>query len=286
MKNKLYKILLLILCLFVFSYNIFALEEKTDEVKEEEIKEVVEEKTDEVEDNIYVNPKTGYKAIIEDDALLLDKSVLKNLENKMIELTEYGNIMFKTTEENSGYTSSYAERYYHSKFGTSNGSLLLIDMKNREIYIFSDGNNYKVITSSKAYSITDNVYRYAKSGQYFKCAYEAFDEMLTLLNGSKIMEPMRYISNILISITCAAFLNFFFVVNRSKIKKASDKEIIEKAIANVSIGNVDATKTGTTREYRPVSSSSGSHSSGHSGGGGHFGGGGGGHSGGGGGHRF
>ena len=39
-------------------------------------------------------------------------------------------------------------------------------MYTREIYIFSDGNNYNFITDSKAYIITDNVYKLASYADY------------------------------------------------------------------------------------------------------------------------
>lgn len=278
MRNMINKIFILFLLLFIFTYNIYA-----DETTEKTTEEIVEETKDNNEnDNIYINPNTGYKCIIEDDASLIGENSINSLREKMIELTEYGNIMFKTTNVNSSTATYYAQNYYHKTFGTASGSLFLIDMENRQIYIFSDGANYNIITSSKAYSITDNVYRYAKNEQYYNCAYETFDQMLTLLKGNKINEPMRYISNVLISITCAAFLNYFFVVSKSKIRKASAKEIIKFSKSSVQIGNVNAYKSGTTKEYRPVSDSSSS-GGGSSGGGG---GGGGGSSGGGGGHGF
>lgn len=290
MKNM-SKLILILLSLFIFSNNINAEETiNNSESNKEEIK--VDEGNTNSENSIidynYTNSVTGYKVIIEDDAHLLKDSELNNLKDKMIELTDYGNIAFKTIDDNNTSTSNYAERFYHQLFGTESGSLFLIDMDNREIFIFSDGENYKVIDNSKAYSITDNVYRYASNKQYYLCAISSFNQMLDLLKGYKINEPMRYISNILISITCAAFLNYFFVIGKSRIKKASDKEILKNCKIDFQIGNINGTKSGTTRVYSPVSdsSSSGGHSHSHHSSGGHFGGGGGGHSGGGGGHRF
>ncbi|MBR4177966.1 MAG: TPM domain-containing protein [Bacilli bacterium] len=277
MKN-INKLIIILLSLFIFSYYVIAEETLTTTESGE-----VDDSVETIDNEKYTNPKTGYKVIIEDDANLLSESEEESIQIKMIEFTEYGNIVLKTTDNNSYSTSGFAEQYYHTLFGTQSGSLFLIDMDNREIFIFSDGNNFNIITSSKAYSITDNVYRYASKKDYYQCSSEAFDQMLALLKGNKIMEPMRYISNILISITSAAFLTYFFVVSKSKIKRPSNKEILSTCKVDFQIGEINAVKSGTTKEYRPVSdSSSGGHSSGgHSGGGG-----GGGHSGGGGGHRF
>lgn len=249
----------------------------------------------------YINKETNYVAKIVDNADLLTEDEEKQLFDEMKPLTEYGNIIFLSTNANSNTTSGYAREYYHRYYYTESGSLFLIDMDNREIYIFSDGNNYRTITDSKAYSITDNTYTYASNQDYYHCASYAFSQMNTLLAGGKILEPMRYASNIFIALTISFLLTFLFVLSQMKIKKASAEEISDQCEVTFLMGEVSAKKNGTRKKYSPVSSSgsyggysggsshsSGGFSGGHSGGGfsgGHSGGGGG-HSGGGGGHRF
>lgn len=103
------------------------------------------------------NEETNYRLLIEDDANLLNDSEETLLEETMMPLTKYGNIAFKSINSNSTSTSSYARSYYHNTFGTHSGTVFLIDMDNRVIYIFSDGANYKTITSAKANLITDNI---------------------------------------------------------------------------------------------------------------------------------
>lgn len=235
-------------------------------------------RVDAMEDVSYTNPDSGYRLVIEDDANLLSDSEIEELKDDMMSLTEYGNIAFKSIDVNYTGTASYALNYYHNNFGTESGTLFLIDMDNRYIYIFSDGANYNIITTAKANIITDNVYKYASDGDYYKCASVAFSQMETILSGGKIAEPMRYISNFLIAITLAFFINFIIVLVNSSIKKAKDKEILANCVINFNIGAMHADKVGTHREYSPVESSSGGGSSG--------GGGGGGSSGGGGGHSF
>ncbi|MBR2678397.1 MAG: TPM domain-containing protein, partial [Bacilli bacterium] len=101
----------------------------------------------------------------------------------------------------------------------------------------------------------------------------------------KIAEPMRYISNVVISLVLGFLLTFMYVLTTMRIKKASRKKILNASEASVVFANVVGTKTGTHKVYSPVESSSsgGSSGGGFSGGGG---GGGGGFSGGGGGHSF
>lgn len=232
----------------------------------------------------YTNEKTGYDVIIEDDAELLTEDELNMLYAKMIPLTKYGNIAFKSINENYTSTSNYINTYYHDKLSYESGTVLFIDMDNRMIYIFSDGENYKYITDNKADIITDNIYKYATNQEYYKCASIAFSQILTTLEGGKIAEPMRYISNILISITCAFFICFIVVLINTNIRKASNEEVLKNCSVSFKISDVNAFKTGQTLIYSPQSSSSSGGSSSSSGGGSS--GGGGGSSGGGGGHSF
>lgn len=236
------------------------------------VKEGLEKEPVEMQEN-------GYSIVIEDDANLLTAEEETKLLDKMKSLTQYGNIAFKSISTNSTTAEAYARNYYHEKFGTDSGTVFLIDMYTRMIYIFSDGYNHSVITNGKANIITDNIYKYASNKDYYNCAYNAYDQMETLLAGGKILEPMRYISNIIISLVTAFFVNFLIVLNITRIKKAKNNEILKDCDINFIINDVHGTKTGTHRVYSPQDSGGSS-----SGGGG--GGGGGGSSGGGGGHSF
>lgn len=221
-----------------------------------------------------------FKLIIEDEAKLFTEQDITRLQDKMTSLTKYGHIALHTVPvggNNYSSTADYAENYYHNKFGTESGTVFIIDMDKRMIYIFSDGENYNVITDSKADIITDNIYKYATNKDYYSCAYTAFDQINTLLDGGKILEPMRHISNIFVAIILGFFVNFLIVSSNAKIKKASAQNVLSKCDVSVKASNITGKKTGTHRVYSPQSSG------GSSGGGG---GGGGGHSGGGGGHSF
>ena len=236
-------------------------------------------------DNNLIAEKTTNKLIIEDDANLLSEEEEKRLEDVMSPLTEYGYIVFKSIDDNDLSVEAYAANYYYNHFGNESGTMFLIDMDNRKIYICSAGSNYEVITDKKAEIITDNVYRYASDGDYYGCAEKAFMQIDNLLSGQKIAEPMRYISNVVISLVLGFLLTFMYVLTTMRIKKASRKKILNASEASVVFANVVGTKTGTHKVYSPVESSSsgGSSGGGFSGGGG---GGGGGFSGGGGGHSF
>lgn len=227
--------------------------------------------------DIYENSDTGYKVIIEDDADLLSYTEEQSLADSMEKLTKYGNIAFKSINKNGyGSTSQYAERYYHDTFGKESGTVFIIDMHKRKIYIFSDGQNYKTITKSKAETITDNIYKYASMEDYFECADRAYSQMYTILEGGKIAEPMKYVSNALIAIMLALFANFAIFKIATKNKAASSNEQIKECAFSCTHTNPSVVQTGEHRVYSPVSSSSSS--GGSSGGGGGSSGGGGGHS--------
>lgn len=229
----------------------------------------------------YLNPETSYRVVLEDDALLLDDEEVQNLAALMQEVTVYGNAAFKTIDNNDGGTESYARRYYQEQFGTESGTLFLIDMDNRNIWIHSDGAIYQVITTAYANTITDNVYRHASGGDYYDCAAQAYEQILTLLKGHRIAQPMKYISNALLALILALLLNYGLVCYYARIKKPRRRELLRSGRHHFSYTQPKAYFVRESRTYNPVSSDSGS-SGGSSGGGG----GGGSSSGGGGGHSF
>ena len=105
----------------------------------------------------YNNVDTGYEAVIEDDADIIDESNYSSLLDIMKQITVYGNVMLKTIDTNSTTTESYVRSLYREKYGTDSGTIFIIDMYNRNIWIHSNGKIYSTVTSSYADTITDNV---------------------------------------------------------------------------------------------------------------------------------
>ena len=224
-----------------------------------------------------------YRIIIDDEADLLSDSEEKMLQAKMSDIVPYGNVAFKSVYQYDD-TSVYAKQLYREYFGKDSGFLFVIDMGRRNIWIFSDGAIYKVINKPYANTITDNVYRYASKGEYYNCAYYVYDQANTLLEGGKISQPMKHISNVLIALVLALLINFFILI----IQRSDSKVPVETALAamtsavGVRIFSKVMTKSKRSKHVEYSGSSGGG---GYSGGGG-GGGGGGGSSGGGGGHSF
>ncbi len=212
--------------------------------------------------NVYAvenNTSSNYTIIIEDDANLLKENEKKELKTKMSELLEFGNVMFKTTSTSNNYSSlRYIQNYYYSKFKNQSGVAFYIDMNNRQICACATGGLDKTLTSAKCDIIMDNVYTYARRGDYFGCAKETFLQMDNLLNGRKIAESMKYISNSILAIMLSLFTSYGIYILLSNNKKASKNDIIEECEVFLEHTPISVEKTGTHREYSPISDSSSS----------------------------
>ncbi len=219
---------------------------------------------------------TEYAVIIEDDADLLSPEEEAGLESIMYGITAYGNVAFKSIDENDSSTESFIKNYYASRFGSDSGTVFLIDMDNRNIWIHSNGAIYKVITGSYADTITDNVYTYASDADYYGCASKAFEQILTLLEGQKIAQPMKYISNAFLAFILGLLITYFIIKIMSSAGKPNEKELLGATRNGFQFENLTVKHSHTTRRYDPPSSGGGGGGGGRSGGGG--GGGGGGHS--------
>lgn len=231
----------------------------------------------------FVNDNTGYRIIIEDDADLLTDEQEEQLKDEMAEISLYGNVAFKSIDTNTSSAKNYAEDYYYRNFSNNSGVVFLIDMDNRQLYLASSGEMYKTISGNKSTSIMDNVYRYASSKDYYKCASTVYEQILTLMEGKAIAEPMKHVSNAFLSLVISMLIFFIVITVSARTKHAGTEELVGGAKKASAKGTAPSYNfVNETKKYSPVQRSGGG------GGGGGFsgGGGGGGFSGGGGGHGF
>lgn len=225
--------------------------------------------------NISITPVSAIKEniIINDEANLITEKEEEALKEVMEPILEFGGVAFVTTDSNLDRTDNYAEKMYRNYFGNDSGIIFVIDMNNREIYIFSDGTIHKYIKNSRAYDITANVYRYASLEEYYTCAKEAFVEIEKILNHDFIFTPMRYITGVLAGI-CTSLVICISIVYIQR-KQSIEIDDITETKYEIALKK----RTVMTKQTKRIHTSS-------SGGGSSGGGGGGGSSGGGGGHSF
>ncbi len=231
---------------------------------------------------VYTNPSTGYMVCIDDGADLLSEEEEAELTEAMKKVTEFGSAAFVSTFSNPGDAREYAEEQYYALFGNGSGTLFLMDMGNRYLYLANGGYIYSVVNNGRAMTITDNVYTYAGEGDFLGCALEVFQQMNTLLTGGRIAQPMKYISNLLLSLILSLLINYLLVLLTAGSRKPSEDTILGAVRISFHMSNPGAVMTHTTRVYDPPFTSSGGGGGSRGGGGG----GGGGFSGGGGGHSF
>lgn len=166
-----------------------------------------------------VQAAVSYEIRISDDADLLSADEEAELYTSMEPITKYGNAMFMSTNDSLGSDpEGNAEAAYETAFGSTDGMIFFIDMNNRVLTLYSRGSVYHVITKGYARTITDNVYSYASDGDYLACAQEAFAEADTLLEGGRISQPMRLITNVLLAFIFAFLAAFLILtVQRSRL---------------------------------------------------------------------
>lgn len=213
----------------------------------------------------------GYALEIFDNADLLSDTEELLLEQDMNSLIGYGNVIFASSYDNP-YSDSeyYANHFYFDRYGDENGVIFMIDMDRRQIVIYSAGALSKQITGAYADTITDNIYTYASDGDYYRCAKEAYHQMQSVLAGTRINQPMKYISNAFLSVLIAFIINFTILLFTNVSRKASNHALTESTNHHCNFNNPLSIFVRKTKKYSPQSSgssgggggSSGSHSSG------------------------
>ena len=221
--------------------------------------------------------ESRWRTVMSDDADLLTPAEEAEVLEAMRGAAEYCHVGFYSTTE-SGDWQTKAKNWAFTQFGDSDYTVFCIDMDTRRIGIYSsDAIHKNAITTGKANTITANVYKKATKGDYAGCAKEAFEQMEAVLEGRKIAEPMKYISNAMVAIAGAILLAYLII--SAKMKQ-------EEEVGLPDIITVTAAGAGTailanvlTRKvvHQSSSGSGGGFHGGGGGGGGHSGGGGGSH---------
>lgn len=176
----------------------------------------------------YRNSETGFSAYILDEKDLLSETGEENLLQKMIPLTKYGDVIFWSTDESYGDEIKQAKEKRIAISGYQSSCILAINTSKRKVTFQSDGAINNIVNASYARSITDNASHYASSGDYYSCAEEVYSEVLSLIRGDRIAEPMKIISLIVIGMMLAFVIVVGVVFGKRfnpLIKKNKDQAI-------------------------------------------------------------
>lgn len=232
------------------------------------------------------------KVTVRDDAGILSEQEIEKLKADMLPVTEHFPVAFVSTKDTGGTSApAYSLKMYNQIFGPEGGVLFLIDFDTndsdgRQLYIRVTDRSTK-LSAAKCDTITDNIFRDASRGRYYECASKGFYQINEVLSSRAVPQPMKHMSNLLISVCAALLIVFCWANAKTRIRRPGVVYQLDKnSRRDVTLVNAQKTLV-STRRYRNSSSSGGG--GGYSGGGGGYSGGGGGGGGGGshgGGHGF
>ena len=176
-------------------------------------------------------------------------------------ITAYANVAFWTTEAYASDEIEQARLKRRDLFGLTNGTIFVINMEVRKLTIQSYGID-NVITKSRANSITNTVRSYATGMRYYRSAAEAFDQIYSLLEGNRIAEPMKVMSNICLALMAGLLFMFFYTRKQvSSFSRPSPSELLQEGMAPLKLTSAKMVPEGIRSVYSPPSTDSSSSSS-------------------------
>ncbi len=202
-----------------------------------------------------------YRVVLCDDLGLLSSAEAEQLVRDMVPITAYGNVAFWTTDEYARDEVEQARLKRRDLFGMESGLILVINMNVRKVSIQSYGTINKTISADRANTITNNVRNYLTRGSYYEGASVAFGQVYRVLEGSRIPQPMKYLSNAAIALMLSLMLMLPFVFRYSSTYRRGDPILIAAATA-LSFAGAAISLTG--RDKRKISYSDGGSSGGSS----------------------
>ena len=221
---------------------------------------------------VYENADSGFKAYILDDIDLLTPQEEADLLEEMKPITEFGHIIFWSTEEpTDGREIKQAQLKRRELTLFDSAGILAINMNARKITFQSYGRIYSIVSKSLARSITDNVSRYATRGDYYACAANAYQQVYTLMDGNRISEPMRYMSSACIALMLGLLIASLVVFGKKQNTVYKEIVLPLSAVTVASMvlqKDISSDLVRTIRKYSPQSSGSGCSGGGGGGGGG------------------
>lgn len=222
--------------------------------------------------------------VIIDQANLLTSQEEQSLLEQLQQMDDSYNYLIVTEDNYVSSMQREMEGLYRENFGAdSPGAAFVINMDIREIYSGASGSLKEKLSDDDALDVTNNTYKYASDGDYYKCISETYKDYDRLINDAPIRRTMRYVVAVLVGLILGFLIMYIVMVSSRRISlpRGTAPAQMKNSV------NVNAILVGATIPtimnvivHKTRHQSSG----GSSGGGSHGGGGGGGMSGGG--HSF
>lgn len=176
-------------------------------------------------ETLYVNAENGNAVQVLDEAALFSADDIAEIAEGLKSFTAFGNALVATTGVNDHATvKQLAVSFYDRAFGISEGAVFLIDMDDREIYLYTEGDLYKKLSVKRAMAITDNVYKYASNEKYGECAKQAFAQATRVLEGGRIAEKLKYWGNGMLALILSLMVNYTILRRTSYIKHDGEED--------------------------------------------------------------
>ena len=198
-----------------------------------------------------INNETGYRAVVLDEDNLLTEQERTQLLEDMKSLTAYGNAAFWTNAEYISNEIEQARVKRRELFSMDSAAIFVINMKIRKLTIQSYGLINQYVTDSKARSITDNVKHYASNKQYYQTAKTAFEQMVDVVRGEVIPEPMKYTSYAVLALLIGMLAVLTFTLSKYANPLIEDTKQIADSDAprEHACSEVSVTHLGTDKKY-------------------------------------
>ena len=194
--------------------------------------------------------------VILDELGLLSSTEAEQLRQDMEPITAFGNVAFWTTDQYARDEVEQARLKRRELFGLESGIILVINMNVRKVSVQSYGTINDTITADRANTITNNVRNYLTKGDYYGGASTAFRQIFRLLDGGRIPQPMKYLSNAAIALMLSLMLMLPFAFRYASTFRKGDPILIAGAgAAALSFTGVAAKFKGN--DYQKISSDSG-----------------------------
>ena len=211
--------------------------------------------------------------LVVDDARLLSEEEEARLIADYSVITEYMGAAFISTYSSPGTTAYFAEQCAIKYFRDDPAVLFLIDMDDREIYVYANGKAQETISRADARAITDNIYKSASRGDYYECADGAFRQIYAKCTGHELARPVKHITNALIAILLGVLINYFITVfsrtpKAERRTKGQIKASVSSQMAHMPGVALSVTFLNSVKHIKSSSSGGGGGGGGHSGGGG------------------